>query len=158
MVASLEWIELDVCRDKRFESLETKLCASKAPQDPNTIFKTVKELMVFAALVGHQLDKFEPLLSKANSGGVTLGTFSKTKHDAYIYLLALAKNPSLDLLKEEKLKEAISIFEAYCNAGLKHIDNWVMNNIGESILTNVLFNKTLEHLQDVEVTDINSFV
>lgn len=150
MVANLEWIDLDVCRDKSFESLEKKLCGTKSSENTKSIFKTVKELMVFAALVGYQLDKFEPLSSKVNSGGVTLGTFSKTKHDAYIYMLALAKNPSLDLLKDENLKEAIGIFEAYCNAGLKHIDNWIINNIGETILSNIFFNKTLEHLQDIE--------
>jgi dnd system-associated protein 4 len=138
MAELMDWRKLSVSRDSRYIALEKKLCATK----------NIKELMVFAALVGFQLDVFQPLKSKADSTPLILETYASTKHDSYIYLIALAKNKSLDILKDENLREAISIFEGYCNGGLKHIDDWIINNIGEPLATDILFNQTLEFLTE----------
>lgn len=150
MTETFEWRKLRVHRDDRFEVLVEKLCSTKNDADKNFVFSTVKEFMVFAALVGYQLDYFQPLQSKINSTSISLETYATTKHDAYIYLIALAKEPSLSILKDEGLRDAIGIFEGYCNAGLLHIDSWVLNNINEPILENILFNQTLEFLSDNE--------
>ncbi|ABI71930.1 hypothetical protein Sfri_2084 [Shewanella frigidimarina NCIMB 400] len=148
MAELMDWRKLSVSRDSRYIALEKKLCATKNNTNDNFIFGTIKELMVFAALVGFQLDDFQPLKSKADSTPLILETYASTKHDSYIYLIALAKNKSLDILKDENLREAISIFEGYCNGGLKHIDDWIINNIGEPLATDILFNQTLEFLTE----------
>lgn len=150
MTDLIEWRKLAVRRDARFESLEERFCSTKGAKGDNRAFATVKELMVFAAMVGYQLDDYQPLESKVNTTPILLETYANTGHDAYIYLVALAKEPSLDMLKDENLRDAIRIFEGYCNSGLKQIDSWIMNNIGEPLVTNILFNQTLEYLIENE--------
>ncbi|MCE7535937.1 hypothetical protein [Aliivibrio fischeri] len=149
MADVIDWRKLQVRRDSRFELLEEKFCSTKGAST-FAVFNTIKELMVFSALIGMQLNKFEPLESKTNTTPILLETYASTGHDAYIYLIALSKEPSLDILKSDRLREAIGIFEGYCNSGLKHIDTWVMNNISEPLVTNILFNQTLEYLIDNE--------
>lgn len=150
MAEMMDWRKLSVRRNARFEVLEERLCSTKGAKNDARVFSTVKELMVFAALIGYQLDDYQPLESKVNSTPILLDTYATTGHDAYIYLLALAKEPSLDILKDENLRDAIGIFEGYCNSGLKHIDDWVMSNVGESLMTNILFNQALEYLIENE--------
>lgn len=141
-----DWRKLSVHRDSRFEALEKRFCSTKDSKNDDAVFSTVKELMVFAALVGYQFDCYQPMDPKVKSTPILLDTYATTGHDAYIYLIALSKAPHLDMLKDESLRDAISIFEAYCNGGLHHIDNWIMKNIGEPLMTNILFNQTLEFL------------
>jgi dnd system-associated protein 4 len=150
MADTIDWRKLPVRRSSSYESLVEKLCSTKSGADVKTIFPNIKEFMVFAALVAFQLDIYEPLHSKNSTIPILLETYASTEHDSYIYLIAIAKKQSLDILKDDSLKDAISIFEGYCNAGLKHIDNWVINNIGDPIMGNILFNQTLEHLNDNE--------
>ncbi|MCA0936669.1 hypothetical protein LCL85_14105 [Vibrio alginolyticus] len=150
MADTMDWRKLSVHRDARFESLEERFCSTKGAKNDDAVFSTVKELMVFAALIGYQLNDYQPMSSKVGSTPILLDTYATTGHDAYIYLIALAKEPSLDMLKDENLRDAIGIFEGYCNSGLKHIDNWIMNNIGEPLITNILFNQTLEYLIENE--------
>lgn len=146
MVNGNEWQKLRVHRESKFENLVNKLCISKDNHNKNAVFRTVKELMVFAALIGYQLNKFKLLESRVNSTSISMETYANTDHDAYIYLLALAKSPTLDALKDEHLKDAIGIFEGYCNAGLHHIDNWLLQNMDEPLSNEVLFNETLSFL------------
>ena len=150
MAEMIDWRKLAVRRDARFESLEERFCSTKGAKSDARVFNTVKELMVFAALIGYQLDDYQPLESKVNTTPILLDTYATTGHDAYIYLIALAKEPSLDTLKDEHLKGAIGIFEGYCNSGLKYVDSWIMNNIGEPLVANILFNQTLEYLIENE--------
>ena len=150
MAEVIEWRKLSVRRDGRFESLEEQFCSTKGAKTDNRVFATVKELMVFAALVGYQLDDYQPLESKIKTTPILLETYANTGHDSYIYLIALTKKSCLDILMDEHLKDAIEIFEGYCNSGLKHIDNWIINNIGEPLVTNILFDQTLNFLIDNE--------
>ncbi|MDN2483436.1 hypothetical protein [Vibrio agarivorans] len=145
MAEITDWRKLNVYRDSRFEALESKLCTNKGSTDPDA-FSAIKDLMVFAALVGFQLDKFEPLSDKVPKSSILLETYASTDKDSYIYLIALSKEPRLEILKDEHLREAISIFEAYCNGGLRYIDSWLMKNLSEPLVTNTLFNETLGFL------------
>ncbi|WP_318462203.1 hypothetical protein [Photobacterium leiognathi] len=145
-----EWRKLSVCRNTEYESLVEKLCSTKNSSSNETVFSTIKDFMVFAALVGFQLDLYRPLESNMNKISIILETYASTNHDSYIYLMALSKKPSLDILKDENLREAISIFEAYCNGGLEYIGKWIFSNVGKDIGSDILFNQTLEYLIDNE--------
>lgn len=150
MSVETAWRDLNVYRDSKYDNLVTRFCstrtkATEQDSQQSIIFKTVKELMVFAALIGLENENYKPI-----SGGkkipITLDTYSRTKHDAYIYLIALSKEPSLDVLKNENLPNAIRHFEAYCNGGLEIVSNWILENLSEDIGSNTLFNRVLEHL------------
>jgi len=149
----IEWHKLRVHRENKFDALIGKLCATKDAKNNNSVFRTVKEFMVFAALVGYQLDKFEALGNRVNSTSISMETYASTDHDAYIYLLALTKSPVLDVIKDENLKDAICIFEGYCNGGLHHIDEWLMKNIDEPVFKDVLFKETLQYLTSTELNN-----
>ncbi|MGL5668869.1 MAG: hypothetical protein ACRDD9_22430 [Shewanella sp.] len=149
MAEIIDWRKFSVRRDCRFESLEERLCSTKGATNDSRVFSTLKELMVFAALVGYQLDEYQPLDAKIRTTAILLDTYATTDHDAFIYLIALAKEPSLNILKDENIRDAIGIFEGYCNGGLRYIDSWVMSNISEPLITNTLFNKTLEYLIEI---------
>ena len=145
-----EWRKLSVCRSTEYESLVEKLCSTKNALSNETVFSTIKDFMVFSALVGFQLDLYRPLESKTNKISIILETYTSTNHDSYIYLMALSKKSSLDILKDENLREAIGIFEAYCNGGLEYISKWIFSNVGKDIGSDILFNQTLEYLIDNE--------
>lgn len=149
MAELTDWRKLPVRRDSRFESLEEKLCSTKGASN-SAVFSTVKELMVFAALVGVQLGEYEGIAPKVNTTPILLETYASTNHDAFIYLIALSKEPSLEIIRNENLRDAINIFESYCNSGLKHMDNWIMENLSENLMSNVLFHQTLEYLIENE--------
>lgn len=140
-------LKLPVRRSDEYEKLVVQYCATKDAQPgEKKVFNTIKDFMVFAALIGFQLNKSKPLDGEMSTTSIILETYATTKHDAYIYLIALAKNEALDILKDENLRDAIKIFEGFCNAGLEHINKWVFDNIGQHISEDILFNQTLDYL------------
>ncbi|TMO82405.1 hypothetical protein CWC16_01180 [Pseudoalteromonas sp. S3776] len=151
----IEWYKLRVHRENKFDALVSKLCATKDANN-NAVFKTVKEFMVFAALIGYQLGMYKPLNNRAQSTSISMETYASTDHDAYIYILALTKYPELEILKDERLRDAIGVFESYCNAGLHHIDEWLIKNTDNPVLKDVLFKETLEYLTSEEFASDNS--
>jgi len=140
-------LKLPVRRSDEYEKLVVQYCATKdSYSGEKKVFSTIKDFMVFAALIGYQLNKSKPLDSGMTTTSIILETYASTKHDAYIYLISLAKNESLDILNDENLRDAIKIFEGFCNAGLEHINKWVFDNIGQHISEDILFNQTLDYL------------
>lgn len=137
--------KLSVYRATCFEILEKDSVRLRI-RNEDIVFIDSQALMAFAVLFGYQLDDHRPLKSKITTTPISFETYAAIGHDAYIYLIALSKVPSLDMLKGESLRDAICIFEGYCNGGLHHIDNWIMKKIGEPLITNILFNQTLEIL------------
>ena len=145
MTNVIDWRNQPVHRDAEYEALVEQFCSSKSPGNTkNVVFQHIKDFMIFAALVGFQLDLYKPLKSKNNTIKISLDTYSTTELDAYIYLMALSKYPTLDILKNENLKQTIEVFEAYCNGGLAHIKKWVFDNVGKHSSANILFNQTLD--------------
>ena len=147
MSSCVDWRELQVNRDSKYDGLVSRFCATKNTVNTSTVsvFKTIKEFMVFAALVGFEHDKYEAI-SSSRKVGITLKTYNSTDHDSYIYLLALSRGENLDILKRDNLQQAISHFEAYCNAGLAIIYLWTEKNEGQDIAGEILFNEAFEFL------------
>lgn len=147
----IDWRKMSVNRNTDYNSLVERYCPPKNPvSKEEPVFNTIKDFMVFAALVGFQLELFKPIENKNNTISIILETYENTDHDAYIYLIALSRKSSLNILKDENLREAISIFEGYCNGGLEHINKWVFNNVGQHLNSDILFNQTLEYLIEAE--------
>ena len=141
------WRELDVFRDAKYENLVTRFCSSKSSEKSSeVVFKTIKEFMVFSALVGFELSFYEPINKGVKKISIALGTYQTTNHDAYIYLIALSKTPDLEVLKAANMNEAIKAFEGYCNGGLRHINDWVLSNIENNLGSDTLFKNTFEFL------------
>lgn len=146
----VDWRKLTVSRRDDFQHLDSIYCATKQGENNSAVFSTVKEFMVFAAMVGFQLGLYKPLTDKVNTTQISLDTYNTTNHDTYIYLLALAHQPNLELLKDKNLKETIAIFEGYCNGGLEEIKRWNADSVSNRSPQNILFNNTLEYLIEYE--------
>lgn len=132
-----DWRGINVNRDRKHEPLVEKLT-----QGDYVIFNHNKDLMVFAAMVGYSHKKFEPVSS--NRIQITLGTYSTTQQDRYIYLLALLEKRDASCLKHENLNDAVKVFEGYCNAGLSIIQSWMDENPGDPNGIETLEKKVIE--------------
>jgi dnd system-associated protein 4 len=144
MSKGLNWRTLSVYRDSRYEHLISKFASSEYGK--KKIFATNKDMMTFCALLGYEKELHQPIEASAKKISISLDTYSNTNDDAYIYLLALAKEPCLDILKTENLNKAIKLFEGYCNAGLKILDEWNMKHSGDPEGFDILFDESFEHL------------
>ena len=144
MSKELNWRVMSVYRDSKYEHLITKFALPESGK--RKTFSKNKDMMVFCALLGFESELFQPIDSRAKKISISLETYANTKDDAYIYLLALTKEPNLDILKIENLNKAIKIFEGYCNAGLRTLDEWNMKHSGDYEGFDMLFDESFEHL------------
>lgn len=119
---TINWRNIGVRRERKFESLMKALVTGD-----KVIFKHLKDIMVFAAMIGYSEGKREPL-NASDTIPITLGTYQSDNQDCFIYLLALMTFQSGEYLRDEKLNESVKVFEEYCNAGLNIIEGWREDN------------------------------
>jgi dnd system-associated protein 4 len=136
------WKKLSVKRDRSNEPLVEKLCSDKDGNKP--LFTYIKDLMVFASMVGYSKGIRKPLGSDAVS--IILETYASDQKDAFIYLLALMTEKNGSCLKDENLATSIKIFEEYCNKGLEEIQLWLDENPGDHAGIDTLANKIFEQV------------
>ncbi|TKB46333.1 DNA phosphorothioation-associated protein 4 [Thalassotalea mangrovi] len=134
------WKKLAVKRDRKNEPLVEKLCSNKDGSKP--VFNYIKDLMVFAAMVGFSINKRFPL--SGDTVSIILETYATDQKDAFIYLLALMTEKNGACLKDENLLSSIKIYEEYCNAGLEEIQLWLDENPGDHGGIDTLASKIFE--------------
>lgn len=120
-----EWRNLNVRRDREFESLVDSL-VNTSP----AIFQHIKDLMVFAAMIGFSKQRKEPITS--NTIPITMHTYSNDQQDGLIYMIALLHTKDGNCLRDEELMDSIKTFEEYCRGGLLEIQSWVNQNPTEN--------------------------
>lgn len=139
------WQKLPVRRDRKHEPLVSKLCVPS--EGKKAIFRFIKDLMVFAAMVGYQKNERSPLTNDGIS--IILETYASDQKDAFIYLLALMTEKNGTCLKDENLLASVKIFEEYCNAGLEEIQLWLDESPGDlegiDTLSSKIFEQVLEN-------------
>jgi len=135
----INWRTVGVKRERHHEALISRLTLNN-----KSIFVYLKDLMVFAAMVGHDLNIRRPL--KGETIEIILDTYASDQKDGFIYLLALIEKKDGLVLKDENLRETVQIFEEYCNAGLYEITNWLDENPGDPIGIDTLLTKILAKL------------
>lgn len=136
----IEWRNLNVYRERKYEHIIQKLVENK----DSAIFKFNKDLMVFAAMVGHYFNKRLPIANYTDSISIILGTYASTQDDGFIYLMALMNNKNATCLKDQHLSQSVKIFEEYCNGGLDLINDWFNSNPGDTLKTETIEKKLLE--------------
>lgn len=124
MSSNYDWRKQGVKREGNHEALVDKLCSGKNGQ--KGIFRFIKDLMVFAAMVGYSQQERKPL--NGDSISIILETYATDEKDAFIYLLALMTEKDGVCLKDDNLPSSVKIFEEYCNAGLYEIQLWLDEN------------------------------
>ena len=117
----INWRTVGVKRDRKYEELIARLNSGN-----RSVFQYLKDLMVFAAMVGFSAGKREAI--QGESVEIILDTYSSDQKDGFIYLLALIEEKNGDCLKDANLHASVKIFEEYCNAGLAIIKGWLDSN------------------------------
>ncbi len=147
----INWRTIGVKRDIKFEPLTEILTTSD-----ETIFKNLKDLMVFAAVVAFSQKKRETLTS-GDYISIILDTYSNTNQDCFIYLLALMTTEDGNCLRDENLHSSVRVFEEYCHAGLSIIDSWIKDNPTKKAV-DIVLDKIYEKICDDEEknTDISN--
>lgn len=99
------------------------------------IFDNIKDLIVFAAMVGKKLEKEEEVNSKENTA-IVLGTFSgsgsskgsRVDQHNIIFMFGLLSYKDMNYMRDEHVAEVIDVFERYSNGGLSIIKDWLIES------------------------------
>lgn len=139
--SAFNWRSVGVKRERNHEALTQRLTISGT-----TIFSYLKDLMVFAAMVGYSQNERVPL--KGETIEISLDTYSSDQKDGFIYLLGLVETRNGICLKNDNLRETVKVFEEYCNGGLYIITNWLDENPSDPIGLDTLLDKVFQKLAD----------
>jgi len=147
------WKKIGVKRERNHETLISRL-----NKDNRDIFVFLKDTMIFSAMIGYHYAEKRPL--KGGTIEILLETYATDEKDSFIYLLSLLEERDALILKDDRLKGSVSVFEEYCNAGLYQIESWLDENPGDPSGVDTLLDKIYERLcddQDKTIVD-NSLV
>ncbi len=136
---SFKWRSIGVKRERTHEALTQRLTVSGT-----TIFSYLKDLMIFAAMVGYSENERVSLSGPTIE--ISLDTYSSDEKDGFIYLLGLIESRTGTCLKNENLRETVKVFEEYCNGGLYIITKWLDENPSDPIGLDTLLDKVFQKL------------
>ena len=100
----------------------------------NKSFDNIKDLIIFAAMIGMHYQKEEEVDPK-HSTSIILGTFSGGgssrgsrvgQHDV-IFMFGLLLEKDIGAIRDENLARSIDYFEKYSNGGLSMIYDWLVS-------------------------------
>lgn len=135
----INWRTVGVKRDRKYEELISRLNSGD-----RSIFQYIKDIMVFAAMVGYSEGAREPI--SGDTIDIILETYSSDEKDGFIYLLALIETQDGACLKDSNLHSSVRIFEEYCNAGLAIINNWLDQNPSDVGGVDTILEKVYERI------------
>jgi dnd system-associated protein 4 len=100
----------------------------------NQIFPHIKDLIIFAAMVGKNFNCKE-ILEKETTG-ITIATFagsgqtkdSKSDQHNIIFMFGLLEFKDMNFIRDEKIHESVKLFEEYSNGGLSIIQGWLIES------------------------------
>jgi dnd system-associated protein 4 len=141
------WRSIDVKRERTHQALEAQLVSGGR----DSMFSLLKDLMVFAASVGHAKEVRTPLNGETN--GITLDTYHTDGKDGYIYLFGLLEFQDGECLKIENLRSTIKVYEEFCNTGLYEIQSWLDSNPSDPAGTDTILRKMLEKITSIQEED-----
>lgn len=126
------------------------------------IFGHIKDLVVFAAMVGKKLNLKEAL-DKENTG-ITIATFagssntSNSRRDLHnvIFLFGLTEFKDMKYLRDENIHESIRIFEEYSNGGLSQIESWLIESKWNPIVILDKIMDVVSELKELKGIDVPS--
>jgi dnd system-associated protein 4 len=111
-------------RSKQFEPLVRQLAESGHSEVGRPIFPTMRELICFAAVLGFEKQRKKDLdHATIEIDGRTFENHQQSID--LIYLISLADERDVEILREDKEDAAISIFEQYAQGGFEILASWL---------------------------------
>lgn len=156
---SRDLLNKDVRRNKKYEDVVNLLVNGSLGADNNVtaekkIFTYIKDLMIFAAMVGKKHERTEAV--EKENVGISLQTYAgsgsknaPSDQHYIIFMFGLLNYKDMNLLRDENVDQSIRIFEEYANGGLGLIKEWLIEYSWESVR---LLDKILEESSTLNET------
>jgi dnd system-associated protein 4 len=113
-------IHSPVKRSKIYEATLQKLGGKDA-----TLFSTLREALTFCAVLGYKERRKLPLDPNAGTEDIAGAQYQINEAVDIIFALALADSKTSDILRPEREKDCIQIYEEYANGGLDMLASWI---------------------------------
>lgn len=113
-------IHSPVKRSKAYEATLQKLGGKDA-----TLFTTLREALTFCAVLGYKERRKVPLDPNAGTEDIAGAQYQLNEAVDTVFALALADSKTSDILRPEREKECVQIYEEYANGGLELIQSWI---------------------------------
>jgi dnd system-associated protein 4 len=103
------------------------------------IFNNIKDIIIFAAMVGKKYEKRESL--ESDNTPITIDTFSgvgslkdsRVDQHNLIFMFSLLIKKDMNYMRDEKIDEVIEEFEEYSNGGLSLIQSWLAESASDPL-------------------------
>lgn len=91
---------------------------------PRSVFPTMAETLVFGALVGFRFSRREAL-GEVRRDPISSSVFESGNLQGYLYLLAVAVESDIAILRDDADDSYVRIFEEYALGGFLHIEDYM---------------------------------
>ena len=138
---------------EKHKELVELLCSKSDESGLEPIFKTYRDLMLFAAMVGKSLGK---TAERVGIGGEVESSYFRSptfNKEGVVYLLGLLEYEDPNKLKDGA-GECWKLFEAYCAAGMDEIAGWISESGDHSERVRALHEKMLEIAKKKKKIDV----
>lgn len=113
-------IQTPVKRSKLFEATLQKLGGKDA-----TMFPTLREALTFCAVLGYKERRRVALDPSAGSEDIAGAQYQGNEAVDILFALALADAKTSDVLRPDRERDCVQIYEEYANGGLELVQSWI---------------------------------
>jgi len=113
-------IHSPVKRSKAYEATLQKLGGKDAK-----LFSTLREALTFCAVLGYKERRRVPLDPNAGTEDIAGAQYQLNEAVDTIFALALAESKTSDILRPDREKDCVQIYEEYANGGLELVQSWI---------------------------------
>ena len=113
-------IKNPVRRSKVFEETLQQLGGKDAE-----LFPTLREALTFCAVLGYKERRKRPLDPSAGMEDIAGAQYQMNSAVDMVFALALADSETSDILRPDRERECIQIYEEYANGGLELVQTWI---------------------------------
>jgi dnd system-associated protein 4 len=90
-----------------------------------TMFPTLREALTFCAVLGYKERRRKPLEGSGGTEDIAGAQYQLNEAVDTMFALALAEEKTSDILRPERERECVEIYEEYANGGLELIQSWI---------------------------------
>lgn len=113
-------IHTPVKRSKTVEATLQKLGGQGA-----TMFSTLREALTFCAMLGYKERRRVPLSAQAGTEDIAGAQYQINDAVDMLFALALAESKTSDVLRPDRERDCVQIYEEYANGGLELVQSWI---------------------------------
>ena len=113
-------IQAPVRRSKRYETTLQRLGGKDAK-----MFSTLREALTFCAVLGYKERRRKPLEPNAGTEDIAGAQYFNNESVDILFAIALAETKGSDILRIERERDCVQIYEEYANGGLDLVQSWI---------------------------------